>query len=77
MPSRASPTPKLTVVVVLPVPPFWLHIAMVLQFGISLFLLLIRFGSLDPPKHSKLVLCFGGRMVDDENVKISHKKYLG
>jgi len=30
-------------VVVLPVPPFWLHIAMVLQFGISLFLLLVSF----------------------------------
>ena len=41
---------------------FWLHIAMVLQFGISLFLLLVRFGSLDPPKHRNRVLCFGGRI---------------
>ena len=24
--------------------------------------LLIRFGSLDPPKHRKRVLCFGGRI---------------
>ena len=31
----ASPIPRFTVVVVLPTPPFWLHIAIVLQFGIS------------------------------------------
>ena len=39
----ANPTPRFTAVVVFPTPPFWLHIAMVLQFGISLFLLLCRF----------------------------------
>lgn len=49
----ANPMPRFTAVVVFPTPPFWLHIAMVLQFGISLFLLLMRFGPLDPPKHRK------------------------
>ena len=57
-----SRIPRFTAVVVFSTPPFWLHIAMILRFGISLFLLLVRFGSLDLQKHRNRVLCFGGRI---------------
>ena len=35
LPCIASPTPRLTVVVVFPTPPFWLHTEIVLQFDTS------------------------------------------